>query len=236
MNILALDTSGAAAGVAVTRDGSIAYEAVSSNGFARHSQIIIPMAEQALSACSLKARDIDLFAAVAGPGSFTGVRIGVCAIKALAMSVKRPVIGLDALMLLAMGAPHFDGTICPILDARRGNVYCAAFTGSDPLPVRLMDDALMPINELLDRLPADRRLLFTGDGLSVYARYIMERLDGRAFIAQPYLAYVRPAVACHAAYALKHEAVEPGELVPVYLQKPQAERERAAMLNILCPS
>jgi len=236
MNILSLDTSGAMAGVAITRDGMIAYEAVSNNGFARHSQVIMPMTERALCACSLKARDIDLFAVVAGPGSFTGARIGVCAIKALAMSVKKRAVGLDALMVLAMGVPYFDGVICPILDARRGNVYHAAFVAGDPLPERLMDDALVPVNELPDRLPADRRLLFTGDGLSVHARYIMERFRGRAVIAQPYMAYLRPAAACHAANALMREATEPGELTPIYLQKPQAERERAAMEKSICPS
>ena len=99
MKILALDTSGPVAGAALMEDGVITHEVMASHGLT-HSQTAMPMVDQCLSAANLTAQDIDLFAAVAGPGSFTGVRIGVCAVRALAHACNKPALSVDSLETL----------------------------------------------------------------------------------------------------------------------------------------
>ena len=139
MNILCVDTSGPSAGVAVLRDGRLVFECSLIHG-RTHSQCIMPMVEQGLAGAGLQAGDVDLFAAVVGPGSFTGVRIGVSTVKALAHATQRPCIGVDALEALAAGIQDFGGLICPILDARAQQVYGAVFRAGLP-PVRVAEDA-----------------------------------------------------------------------------------------------
>ena len=168
MKILALDTSGPVAGAALMEDGVITHEVMASHGLT-HSQTAMPMVDQCLSAANLTAKDIDLFAAVAGPGSFTGVRIGVCAVRALAHAWNKPAVSIDSLETLAMNGFGFNGIICPILDARRGQVYCAAFRFAEgKLPVRILEDDAMALTEFLKKLPENEKCLFLGDGLRVH--------------------------------------------------------------------
>ena len=108
MNILAIDTSGPVASCAVMKDGRVTHLIAMNQGLT-HSETIMPAVDEALSASGLTCREIDVFAAVAGPGSFTGVRIGVCAVKGLAHAVDRPCVALDALETLAMNFYGFDG-------------------------------------------------------------------------------------------------------------------------------
>ena len=123
MNILAIDTSGPVAGCAVMTDGRIVHS-ISLNHGLTHSETVMPAVEEALSASGLRCADMDVFAAVAGPGSFTGVRLGVCAAKGMAHAVNRPCVPIHALEALSMNFFGFDGLVCPILDARRRQVYC----------------------------------------------------------------------------------------------------------------
>ena len=138
MNILAIDTSGPVAGCAVMKDGQIAYAAAMRLGLT-HSQTILPAVDAALRATKMRCEDMDAIAAVAGPGSFTGVRIGVCMVKGFAHAVNRPCCAVNALEALAMNAVGFAGLVCPILDARRGQVYCAAFDTSSGRPARMLE-------------------------------------------------------------------------------------------------
>ena len=132
MNILAIDTSGPVAGCAVMAEGKIVHTVSMQHGLT-HSETILPEVERAMEASGLKCGDIDVFAAVAGPGSFTGVRIGVCTAKGMAHAVNKPCVPIHALEALAMNFAGFSGLVCPILDARRGQVYCAdcAFGASE---------------------------------------------------------------------------------------------------------
>ena len=147
MNIVAIDTSGPAASCAVMKDGAVVQLTVMNHGLT-HSETIMPALEQAMRAAGLSCAEVDVFAAVAGPGSFTGVRIGVCAVKGLAHAWDRPCARVDALEALAMNFYGFDGLACPILDARRGQVYCAAFDMRAGLPQRVMDDGAMDLKGL----------------------------------------------------------------------------------------
>ena len=229
MNILMIDTSGPACGVAISRDGQIVCEMQLTSG-KTHSQRVMPMVDQALALCEMTVTDVDLFGAVVGPGSFTGVRIGVSTVKALAHAAGKPCIGIDALEALAANAPYFDGVICPILDARAQQVYGAMFRAGD-VPQRLCGDEAMPLTAFLDRVEAtDERALFLGDGVAAMRGAIEARLGGRAQFAAPQHMNLRAGSACAIAMRLAEqgETTDYLHLLPLYLRAPQAERERAA--------
>lgn len=229
MNILAIDTSGPVAGCAVMRDDRIA-QLIAMNQGMTHSETIMPAVDYALSNSGLTCKDIDVFAAVAGPGSFTGVRIGVCAAKGLAHGVNKPCVAIHALEALAMNYYGFDGICCPILDARRGQVYCAAFEMKSGMPQRVLEDDALPLNDFVARLPEDRRLVFVGDGVSAYGEKLREILGDRALIAPENLRDIRSDAVCLLARAKAGEYVPAHQLRPIYLRAPQAERERNARL------
>lgn len=225
MNILAIDTSGPVAGCAVMQDGKIVHSIAMRHGLT-HSQTIMPAVEAALSAVQLTCRDMDVFAAVAGPGSFTGVRIGVCAVKGLAHATGKPCCAVDALEALAMNFFGSDAVICPILDARRGQVYCAAFDTASGAPKRMRKDDAMALEDFFKLLPEGRRLIFLGDAAGLHATKILNALGERAVIAPENLRDLRADAACCLA-ARNPEAWTDGNLLrPVYLRAPQAERER----------
>ena len=224
MNIVAIDTSGPAASCAVMKDGAVVQLKVMNHGLT-HSETIMPALEQAMRAAGLSCAEVDVFAAVAGPGSFTGVRIGVCAVKGLAHAWDRPCARVDALEALAMNFYGFDGLACPILDARRGQVYCAAFDMRAGLPQRVMDDGAMDLRALVEGLPKDRRIVFLGDGLRVHALALRELLP-EALIAPANLQDLHADAACVLAAARPETWIEARLLTPVYLRAPQAERER----------
>ena len=163
MNLLAVDTSGPVAGVAVLKDGEVAYEGAAVNRLT-HSVNLMPMIEEALGRAGLDVSEIGLYAAVTGPGSFTGVRIGVSAVKGMAHGAGKPCVGVDALEALAAGACLTDALICPIQDARAGQVYGAAFLAGMP-PVRVLPNMAEALPVYLDRALAvagERRLCFRG--------------------------------------------------------------------------
>ena len=230
MNILAIDTSGPVAGCAVMIDGRVVHSIALNHGLT-HSETIMPAMEEAMSGSGLACADVDVFAAVAGPGSFTGVRIGVCAAKGFAHAVNKPCVPIHALEALAMNFYGFDGLVCPILDARRSQVYCALFDAGRGFPERVAADDAVALETLLERLPEGRRIMFAGDGLAVHAKTILEKLGDRAMIAPANLRDLRPDAVCALAARKRDEWVPAHELRPVYLRAPQAERERSARLS-----
>ena len=223
MILFCLDTSGPVAGVAIIQDGAVRYEAMAVNNFT-HSQSILPMTEEAFRHTGLDVNQTDYFAVTVGPGSFTGVRIGVSTVKGLAHAAGKPCIAVDALEAMAAGVTPFGGVICPIQDARAGQVYGAAFRGGE----RLADDCVLRLDEYLQQIsPLGERFLFTGDGVTAYREQIAEAMGEKARFAPPQSAYLRPAaVACLAARDAA-QAVDYLTLQPLYLRAPQAERERS---------
>lgn len=226
-----MDSSGPVCAVALMQDDVILYEARSCNGLT-HSETLMPMVDQALSAANIPARELDLIACVAGPGSFTGVRIGVCAARAMAHAWQIPCAQLNALQVLAMAAYGFEGTICPILDARRGQVYGAAFRfDGSMMPERILPDVAISLEEYVDMLPKQGKLLFVGDGVGIHAPKVMQLLGERAQIAPPHIAQISAAAACTLAMLDEGCRMDHIQLAPIYLRAPQAERERAARLE-----
>ena len=226
MNLLAIDTSGPVASCAVMKDGRIVHLIAMNQGLT-HSETIMPAVDAALMASGLMPRDIDAFAAVAGPGSFTGVRIGICAVKGLAHAVGKPCARINALEALAMNFYGFNGLCCPILDARRGQVYCAAYDMKNGMPVRALPDGAMALEDFLALLPEDRRLVFCGDGVEAHGEKAIGILGDRAMIAPENLRSLRADAACVLAAARQGEWMEARRLTPIYLRAPQAEREAA---------
>lgn len=224
MMLLLIDTSGPVAGVALMEDGKVRYEAMCVNAFT-HSQSILPMVEEAYLHTGLSLDDTDYFACVTGPGSFTGVRIGVSTVKGLAQVKNRPCIAVDALESMAKGVQYFDGIICPIQDARAGQVYGAAFMGNTM--ERLLHDEPLILEEYLEKVAAfEKKMIFLGDGMPVQREKIEETLGDKAVFAPAHLAYLRPAAAAELAWGKQKEAVSYLELQPLYLRAPSAERQK----------
>ncbi len=226
MNILAVDTSGPACSAALFTDGTL-FQEVFMNARRTHSETLMPALDELIKRADIQMRDIDLFCAVAGPGSFTGVRIGVCCVKALAHATGKPCASVNALEALARMSPTTGCVVCPILDARREQVYCAAFKNGE----RILDDAALPISEFVDMLPSDEKLYFTGDGVSVYQKYLVERLGERAVVAGPCSRVLRASAACEIAMSDACRRMSAAELAPIYLRAPQAVREREDRLT-----
>lgn len=224
MNILAVDTSGPICGVAIMQDGIVLSENTVLNK-KTHSANLLPMIDSALMSANMELRDINRIAVVTGPGSFTGVRIGVSTVKGLAQGLDIPCVEIDALETIAVSAGDFDGIICPIQDARAGQVYGAAFSGHE----RLMEDVPLKLEDYLEKISDfGSRFLFAGDGMNVHRRKIAEIMGEKAVFPKPHLSCIRPGAAAYLA-SLMPEEMEKTEfsLMPMYLRAPSAERNRA---------
>lgn len=225
MKLLAIDTSGPVCGVAVMADGAIVYEASAINRMT-HSVNLLPMIDAACQSAGLTIADMNRIAVVAGPGSFTGVRIGVSTVKGLAHAHGTPCVAVDALEAMAAGAGAFPGVICPIQDARAGQVYGAAFTAGEKRPDRLMDDAPLKLEEYVDTIRSmGDRFLFLGDGMPVHRARLTALLGEAAVFAQPQQAFLRPASVAYLA-SLAEDTVDYLALEPLYLRAPNAVRNK----------
>ena len=229
MIILGIDTSSAACSCAVTRDGRLLAEKVM-NSALTHSQTLMPAVDEILSGEGLKPSDVDLFAVVAGPGSFTGVRIGVCAVKAFCAALDKPCARIDALEAMAEGT-GFEGFISPILDARRNQVYTALFRRVRGKLERVSEDTALPLSEWLDGLRDKDAVFFTGDGLNTYEAYIRSAMGERAIISPMHNRVLRASAACFIAENRPDIHMDAAALTPLYLRLPQAERERNERLT-----
>ena len=225
MKLLLVDTSGPVCGVAVLTEQGVVYDCAAVNKLT-HSTNLMPMVDQALTATGLKIADMDRIAVVTGPGSFTGVRIGVSTVKGLAHAAGKPCVAVDALEAMAAGAGEFGGIICPIQDARAGQVYGAAFVHGENRPERLLDNAPMKLEEFVEAIQAiGDRFLFLGDGMPVHRARLAELLGDAAVFAKPHMAFLRPASAAYLA-GLEEAEVDYLTLMPMYLRAPSAERNR----------
>lgn len=225
MKLLAIDTSGPVCGVAILTDAGIAYECAAVNKLT-HSTNLMPMVEAAFAATGLTVQDMDRIAVVTGPGSFTGVRIGVSTAKGLAHGAGKPCVAVDALEAMAAGVGEFGGIICPIQDARAGQVYGAAFSAGDPRPERLMEDIPLKVEEFVAAIQSmGDRFLFLGDGMPVQKAKLQALLGDAAVFAQPQQAFLRPAAVAYLG-SLATEEMDYLELMPMYLRAPNAERNK----------
>ena len=225
MKILSIDSSAIAASVAICEDETLLAEYTLNNGNT-HSETILPMVESALRMLGLSAFDIDLFAVSNGPGSFTGVRIGTATVKGLAFGSDKPCVGVSTLEALAYNLVGHEGLICPVMNARRSQVYTALFESDGEKLTRVIEDTPMSISELDELLAkCDAPVRFCGDGYDVTVPNLKEckyiNVSERERLQSAY------SVAVVALEKYKNgEFTNDRELVSTYLRPSQAERER----------
>ena len=229
MIILAFDSTAKAASVAVADGEKLLAEYTIDNGLTQ-SELLLPMAENVLSSLKLTFDDVELFAAAVGPGSFTGVRIGVALVKGLAFGKNVPTAAVSTLEALAENARGLDGLVVPVMDARRGQVYTAIFENGE----RLTPDSAMKIEELGEALGAygEKCIYLIGDGYEVARRGLCAM--GIDVCVTPEL-LIRENAYSVARVAYRDfesgKSVADTELSPTYLRVPQAERERLERLE-----
>lgn len=231
MNILALDTSSKAASCAVTRDGFLVGEFFQNTALT-HSQTILPMVQTLLDSTGMVMADIDLLAVSTGPGSFTGLRIGIAAVKGMAMALGKPCGAVSTLEALAQNLAVFSGIIVSVMDARRSQVYTAQFRCENGAISRLSDDTALSVVALGEALadPASGPVMLVGDG-AVLCKEAMSVL-AHVGLAPENLRYQRASSVASVAARLGDDRLcSAGELAPQYLRLPQAERERLARLE-----
>lgn len=229
MLILGLESSAKAASAALCRDGELLGQYTQCSGLT-HSRTLLPMVEDLLKNTETKLADVDAVAVARGPGSFTGIRIGVAAVKGLCWGAQKPAIGVSTLAAMAWnGVAAGEGSIiCCCMDARRQQVYNALFEIRDGRPVRLVPDRALAVEELAAGLEKyEKRVFLVGDG----ARLCYNLLGGlgvESTLAPEPLVQQSAYGVCRAAETEK--AAPASELLPVYLRLSQAERERQARL------
>ncbi len=219
MLIFGIDTCSAAATSALF-DGEKLVAQTVINHKKTHSQKIMPQIDSLLSLSELNLSDVDVFASAVGPGSFTGVRIGVATVKGMAQAQNKPCVAVSTLEALAYPFAHFNGIVCPILDARRGQVYNALFENGK----RLCPDRALALSELLTELK-DKPVMFLGDGAIPYKEEILSAKPDAVF-APKVLNMNLAGNVCEIAYKKynKGEAVTASELLPSYIRLSQAEQ------------
>lgn len=228
MITLAFDSTAKAASVAVVRDGKILAQESIDNGLTQ-SELLLPMAEDMLKSLKLSYDDIDLFSAAVGPGSFTGVRIGVALIKGLAFGKNTPCASVSTLEALAENLSGVCGIVVPCMDARRGQVYTAVFRSSEDGIVRLTEDMAIPLTELADILREyeGESIYLSGDGY-LGAKAALSELGIKTECTPALLINENAASVAIVAERIcsRGEAISDKEIAPTYLRVPQAERER----------
>ena len=225
MKVLAVDTSGPVCGVAVLEDEQVLSEYTAQNRYT-HSASLMPMVERCLESAGQSLSGMDALAVVTGPGSFTGVRIGVATVKGLAHGSGKPCIAVNALEALAVSTGNMDskdGLICPIQDARAGQVYGAVFNGGR----RLTEDSALKLEDYLQLAGgmAPGRCLFTGDGVRAHRERIREIMGERAVFTEAPFSFLRPSAAGLLAIR-KGGMTDYLHLKEYYLRPPNAEKNK----------
>ena len=226
MKILALDTSGMNCSACIINEEKVIADFNINTG-TTHSQTLMPMIDSMLRYSDVSLDDIDVFACSIGPGSFTGLRIGIATIKAFALSNKKAVVGVPSLVGLAYNISNFDGIICSILDAKNDNVYAALFKYENDKPVMIENYITDTIDDLIENLKTkNEKVMFVGDGSVSFKEKLIESLNEKAYFAPLHLNNQLSTSIAKAALekASLGETENCDTLMPMYLKKSQAER------------
>ena len=229
MRILAFESSAKAASAALLTDGILTGEYFQNSG-QTHSRTIMKLAADLLENCDLKPGDVDLVAYANGPGSFTGIRIGVAAAKGFCWGLELPCLPVSTLEAMAWCHTGSDGLVCCCMDARRSQVYNAVFRVRDGMAERLREDRAISLEELAEDLSAlEAPVLLTGDGALLTWNTLRERLP-QLRLAPEHLRQQRASGVALAAWQLAQQGQrdDPATALPNYLRLSQAERERLA--------
>ena len=227
MKILGLDSSGLVASVAIVCDDNMLGE-YTVNYKKTHSQTLLPMLDEVAKMIELDLNSIDAIAIAGGPGSFTGLRIGSATAKGLGLALNKPLIHVPTLDATAYNLFGTSGLICPIMDARRNQVYTGIYRFEKKFET-VMDQDAMDMGELIEKLNAmGERVIFLGDGVPVYEKQIAEKMTVPYDLAPAHVNRQRAAsvAALGAVYFAEGKTETAMEHKPDYLRKSQAERER----------
>ena len=230
MLILALDSTAQVGSVALCEDENLIAEYTLNTGHT-HSETLLPMVESVLKIAGYTVDDVELFVCTAGPGSFTGVRIGAATVKGMAFGKGKPCIGVSTLEALARNGEALDGILCPSMNARRQQVYNALFDCDGQALTRLCEDRPLAISELgaelQDKYP-DRPVYLMGDGAKLVYEALHESLGHRLRLLPERLIHQSSYHTAQAGLRMWREGIRTtdAELTPVYLRPSQAERVR----------
>ncbi len=236
MKLLAIETTAKAASCAVLDDGVPIASAWQATGLT-HSRTLLPMAEDMLKNSELSLGDMDALAVAVGPGSFTGLRIGVAAVKGLAWGAEKPCVGVSTLEAMAWPLSHLEGIVACAMDARRQQIYNAVFLAEGGALTRLREDRAVSLEEAAADIAAlDGPITVVGDGAGLlYDRLCQAGADCR--LAPAHLRLQSAVGVGMAAWRRwPEEAVSAQDLRPRYLRLSQAERERLARLGQQAPA
>jgi tRNA threonylcarbamoyladenosine biosynthesis protein TsaB len=224
MRVFAIDTSTMFGGVAVMDDLSGLIVEVRLNVKSTYSERLMTTVDYALKKSGYKLSDIDFFAVSTGPGSFTGLRIGLSTVKGFAYATGKPIVSVPTLEALAYNFPFCLYPVCTLLDARKKEVYAALFKWEDEGFIRLISEDSIRIDRFLERLSVEKAV-FTGDGAILYRDKILSILNKRAIFAPPDKMLPSPAHVASIGMkkALNGEFSEPISLIPSYIRRSEAE-------------
>lgn len=227
MNILAIETTAAFASAAIIDRDECVHEVIAEGNFT-HLQNLIPLVDQVLEECDMRLEDIEGIAVSRGPGSFTGIRIGVSTAKALAQALNVKVAQVPTLKAMALNFYNFRGIVCPVLDARRNQVYSAAYVFDGDEQIEIYPEGAYYLEEVTEKLEGKGPVIFIGDGVSSETiKSELENKIGRAaFFAVPEKRIQTAEMVAVLGLEIHKagEAVSYGEAKPEYLRKSEAER------------
>ena len=230
MKILAIESSGLVASAALMEDGTLLAE-YTVNFKKTHSQTLLPMIDEIVKMIGLDLKELDAVAVSEGPGSFTGLRIGSATAKGLALALGRKIVEVPTLEALAYNLYDTDALVCPIMDARRGQVYTAVYRFTDHELVCVRGRTAESIEELTEELNAfpDEKVIFLGDGVPVFRERLGELMRKPFSFAPAHLSRQRAGAIASLGirYYREGKAIDSAEHRPDYLRPSQAERVRA---------
>ena len=224
MKVLGVDTSTSYGSLGIIDDDAVVAEYALLRD-ETHSTRLVPAIQALLKEARLDLNEIDGMAVSLGPGSFTGLRVGLSAVKGLALAAERPVVGIPTLDALAFNMPFTPYVICPLLDARKGEVYTALYKDDKGGQVEQLTpyQVIAPL-DLLEAIPL-QETIFLGDGVEVYRELIEERLGAKAFFAPPHLRFLRGSTVAEIGLQRfkRGEQDDISSLVPIYVRPSDAE-------------
>lgn len=232
MNILAIDSSSKAASCAYMENGTVIGEYYTNAGLT-HSQTILPMIENMLSQINRTIDNVDTMAITIGPGSFTGLRIGLATVKGLCFGRSIKAAPVSTIETLAYNLLHFTGMIIPVMDARRSQVYTGVYISNGKSLTNKLPDTTLKISELGEYIKSNCGNLMpvlVGDGAELCYNSLKESIPNLG-IAPPQLLHQRASSLCTAVLTGEHSLVDPEKLEPEYLRMSQAERELKSKQN-----
>ena len=228
MKVLGIDSSGMTATAAIIEDDRLIAE-FTVNNKRTHSETLMPMIDKILTASETDIKDIGLLAIAAGPGSFTGLRIGAATVKGLGLAINVPVAAVPTSEGLAMNLAFTDRIVCPIMDARRNQVYTGLYRVSSGRPEVILDQTACDISEIVNKInEIGEPVIFLGDGVDVFKEYLEQELHTDFCFARANSALQRGAsiASLGLIYYKEGKTVSVDDFAPVYLRPSQAERVR----------